>query len=194
MTGPANISSPTTVAYTPDELTQLVRDCLAGKRIAQKKFYDHYVPVVYGVIRRYLFNKEAAEEVLNDTFFKVFTRMDQYGFKGSIEGWMRRIAINQVTDHLRRNGKFENEVHPDPETHPIDARVADNQVSKLSYKELLGVIHQLPDTHRLVFNLYVFEDMMHKEIAEMLQMSEGNSRWYLNDARRRLKEKLINHI
>ncbi|OSZ79187.1 hypothetical protein CAP35_13305 [Chitinophagaceae bacterium IBVUCB1] len=194
MTGPANISSQSAAAYTPDELTQLVRDCIANNRAAQKKLYDHYAPFVYGVIRRYLFNTEGAEEVLNDTFYKVFTKMDQYGFKGSIEGWMRRIAINQVTDHLRRNGKFENEVHPDPDTHPIDARTDDNQIGKLSYKELLAVVHQLPDTHRMVFNLYVFEDMPHKEIATLLQLTEGNCRWYLNDARRRLKEKLINHI
>lgn len=177
-----------------DELMQLVRDCIAGNRNAQRKMYDTYAPVVYGVIRRYLFNKEAAEEVLNDTFFKVFTKLEQYEFKGSLEGWMRRIAINRITDYLRKHGKFENEVHPDPETHHIEGYVADNQVGKLSYKELLVLIHQLPDTHRMVFNLYVFEDMMHKEIATLVGISEGNSRWYLNDARRKLKENIINHM
>lgn len=192
MTDPANISTHYGGNPQPTELQQLIQSCIAGERIAQKKLYDHYAPFIYGIIRRYLFNKEAAEEVLNDTFYKVFTKIEQYGSGGSFEGWMRRIAINQVTDHLRRNGKFMQEVHPD--VIPEGQYVSDSQVSKMSYKELLAVVHQLPDVHRLVFNLYVFEGLPHKEIAALAGISEGNSRWYLNDARKRLKEKLINHI
>ncbi|MBS1771396.1 MAG: sigma-70 family RNA polymerase sigma factor [Bacteroidetes bacterium] len=181
-------SSP--AALAPDAQKRLVKDCIAGKRAAQHEFYNHYAPFVYGVIRRYLFNANAAEEVLNDTFFRVFTKMDQYGFKGSLEGWMRRIAINLVTDHLRGHIKFENEVYTDSDA--ISAYVDENQVSKLSYKELLAYVHELPDTHRLVFNLYVFEDLPHKEIAQLIGITENNSRWHLNDARRRLKEKINN--
>lgn len=174
------------------ELQALVRDCIAGNRQAQKKMYDTYAPVVYGVIRRYLYNPSAAEEVLNDTFYRVFTKLSQYSFTGPIEGWMRRIAINLITDHLRKHTKFEQEVHPE---HIQETAVDEDwQVGRLAYKELLALIHQLPATHRMVFNLYVFEDMQHKEIAQHLQISENNSRWHLNDARRRLKEKINNHM
>lgn len=174
------------------ELQALVRDCIAGNRQAQKQLYDKYAPVVYGVIRRYLYNPSAAEEVLNDTFYRVFTKLSQYSFTGPIEGWMRRIAINLITDHLRKHTKFEQEVHPE---HIQETAVDEDwQVGRLAYKELLALIHQLPATQRMVFNLYVFEDMQHKEIAGQLQITENNSRWHLNDARRRLKEKINNHM
>lgn len=177
-----------TVVLAADVQRRLVKDCIAGKRAAQKQLYDACAPFIYGVIRRYLYNADAAQEVLNDTFYKVFTKIGQYNAQGPLEAWMRRIAINTITDHLRKYVKYEQEVPADAET--IDAYVDNNAVSKLSYKELLALVHQLPDTHRLVFNLYVLEDMTHKEIAAELQISEGNSRWHLNDARKKLKEKI----
>lgn len=178
--------------HASGELQALVRDCIAGNRQAQKQLYDKYAPVVYGVIRRYLYNPSAAEEVLNDTFYRVFTKLSQYSFTGPIEGWMRRIAINLITDHLRKHTKFEQEVHPE---HIQETAVDEDwQVGRLAYKELLALIHQLPATQRMVFNMYVFEDMQHKEIAGQLQITENNSRWHLNDARRRLKEKINNHM
>lgn len=176
--------------HASGELQALVRDCIANNRQAQKKLYDTYAPVIYGVIRRYLNNQSAAEEVLNDTFYRVFTKLSQYAFTGPIEGWMRRIAINLITDHLRKHTKFEQEVHPEQ---MVETGVdADAQIGKLAYKELLSLIHELPATQRMVFNLYVFEDLQHREIGQLLQITENNSRWQLNDARRRLKEKINN--
>ena len=180
----------TTVVLNPDVLKRLVTSCIAGDRKAQKELYDAYAPFIFGVIRRYLYNTEAAQEVLNDTFFRVFTKLHQYGFKGAFEGWIRRIAINLITDNLRQHGKYEKEIATEADT--INAYVDESVVSKLGYNELLNLVHQLPDTHRLVFNLYVFEDLAHKEIAGLLDMTEGNSRWHLNDARRKLKEKIYN--
>lgn len=175
-----------------DMLPGLIQSCLEGKRSAQKQLYDTYAPFVYGVIRRYLYNPTAAEEVLNDTFFKVFTKLDQYSFKGSFEGWMRKIVVNLVTDHLRQNIR-----HEQAEQNKVleyDVYIKDDSLGKLSYKELLVLIHQLPDTQRLVFNLFVFEECTHKDIATQLGITENNSRWHLNDARRRLKEKITNNV
>ncbi len=167
-----------------------MKDCIAGKRAAQQELYNTYAPFIYGVIRRYLYNQSAAEEVLNDTFYRVFTKLGQFAFTGSLEGWMRRIAVNLVTDNLRQHIKFEQEIAVETDT--INAYVDENQVHRLSYKELLAFVHQLPHTQRLVFNMHVFEDMPHKEIADMLGITENNSRWQLNDARKRLKEKIQN--
>jgi len=170
------------------ELSVLVKDCIAGSRSAQKKLYDHYSPAVYGVIRRYLYNSEqAAQEVLNDCFLKIFTKLGQYSFQGSFEGWIRRLVVNTVTDHLRKNIKHE---HDFKEMQPDDVYVNSESVEKLSHKELLRIIDSIPDTHRLVFNLFVFENYSHKDIAAILNINENNSRWHLNDARRRLKEKI----
>lgn len=174
-----------------DELPGLLQDCLSGKRSAQKTLYEAYAPFVLGVIKRYLYNQAGADEILNDAFFRIFTRMDQYEFKGSFEGWMRKIVINLITDYLRKNIKHEKVVNDKVEEYNV---YVDDSVSKLSYKELLALVHQLPDTQKAVFNLYVFEDCSHKEIGEYLNITENNSRWYLNDARKRLKEKISNNM
>ncbi|MGN6476285.1 MAG: RNA polymerase sigma factor [Flavipsychrobacter sp.] len=174
-----------------DELPGLLQDCLVGRRSAQKTLYEAYAPFVLGIIKRYLYNQAGADEILNDAFFRIFTRIDQYAFKGSFEGWMRKIVINLVTDHLRQNIKHERIIHDKVEEYNV---YVDDSVSKLSYKELLALIHQLPDTQKAVFNLYVFEDCSHKEIGEYLSITENNSRWYLNDARKRLKEKINNNM
>jgi len=170
------------------ELSLLIRDCIAESKSAQKKLYDLYAPAAYGVIKRYMsHNEAAAEELLNDAFYKVLTRLKQYSFNGAFEGWIRRIVINTATDYLRKNIKDE-QAHK--EVQAEDAYVASESVEKISHKELLQIIQTLPDGQRTVFNLFVFENYSHKEIANILDINENNSRWYLNDARRRLKEKL----
>jgi RNA polymerase sigma-70 factor (ECF subfamily) len=169
------------------ELSVLISDCIAGSRNAQQKMYDLYTPAAYGVIRRYLHNNEQlAQEILNDSFLKVLTKLNQYNFQGAFEGWIRRIVVNTVTDHLRKNIKDEHH----KEIQPEDAWVPCNSVTNLSHKELLQLVQELPDAQRTVFNLFVFEKYSHKEIAEILNINENNSRWHLNDARRRLKEKI----
>lgn len=169
------------------ELYALLKECIAGKRTAQKKLYDMYAPRANGIIRRYIYdNQSAAEEVLNDSFYKVLTRLDQYAFQGSFEGWIRRIVINTITDYLRKAiGKdYIKEIQPE------DAYVDSEPVSNMAHKELLTLIQSLPDGQRTVFNLFVIENYAHKEIGELLGISESNSRWYLNDARKRLREKI----
>src|SRR5689334_10306979 len=92
-----------------DDLNILVKECIAENRSAQKKLYDIYSPAAYGVIRRYVYNDEfTAQEILNDAFFKVLTKLGQYSFQGPIEGWIRKIVVNTITDRLRRNIKEEN--------------------------------------------------------------------------------------
>lgn len=187
-----NISSKVSVvekSFTShNELSILIRDCIAKSPSAQKKLYDLYAPAAYGVVKRYLYHDDfAAQEVLNDSFYKILTKLDQYSFQGAFEGWVRRIVVNTVTDYLRKNikdGQSNKEVQED------DAYINSESVEKISHKELLNIIQTIPDTQRLVFNLYVFENYSHKEIAALLNLTENNSRWYLNDARRRLKEKI----
>ena len=170
-----------------DDLFVLVKECVAGSRSAQKKLYDIYAPKAFGVIKRYVSDNETlAEEILNDSFYKVLTKLGQYSFQGSFEGWIRRIVINTATDHMRKS--ISKESHK--ELHPEDASVGSEPVGKMAHKELLGLVQSLPQAQRTVFNLFVMENYAHKEIAELLNINENNSRWYLNDARRRLKEKI----
>ena len=171
-----------------DELSALIKECIAESRSAQKRLYDLYAPAAYGVIKRYIFNDEfTAQEILNDAFYKVLTKLNQYSFQGPIEGWIRRIVVNTVTDHLRRTVKEE---QSSKELQAEDAFIQSDSVEQISKKELLMLIHSLPEMQRTVFNLFVFENFAHKEISALLNLTENNSRWYLNDARRRLKEKI----
>ena len=170
------------------ELEILIRDCLANSRSAQKKLYDHYAPEAYGDIRRFVFNNEqVAKEILNDAFFKIFRDLGQYSFQGAFEGWIRRIVVNSVNDHFRKNAR---EDRMTKEVQEEDAFINSEPVENLSHKELLKIIETLPPAQREIFNLFVFENYSHKEIANLLNMKQNNCRWHLNDARRRLKEKL----
>ena len=171
-----------------NELSLLIKDCIAESRGAQKRLYDLYAPAAYGVIKRYLYSNEPlAQEILNDCFLKIFTKLDQYSFQGAFEGWIRRIVVNTVTDHLRKNIK-DDQTHK--EVQPEDAFVSSESVEKISHKELLKVIDTLPEVHKLVFNLFIFENYSHKEISRLLNINETNSRWHLNDARKRLRDKI----
>jgi RNA polymerase sigma-70 factor (ECF subfamily) len=171
-----------------NELSELIRDCIAKSRPAQKKLYDLYAPAAYGVIKRYLYgNETAAQEILNDSFFKILTKLDQYTFQGAFEGWIRRIVVNTITDHLRKDMKEEKHIK---EIGPEDASVASGSLENLSHKELLKLIQTLPEMQLAVFNLFVFENYSHKEIGQVMNITENNSRWYLNDARKRLKDKI----
>ena len=187
-----NVSAPFPVAERElsgqTELSILIRDCLAHSRSAQKKLYDHYAPAAYGVIKRVFYNDEhVAKEILNDSFYKVFKDLGQYSFQGAFEGWIRRIVINTIGDHLRKNL---NKDRRQKEIEPEDAYIDSESVEKLSHKELLKIVNTLPDAQREVFNLFVFENYSHKEIAKLLNIKQNNCRWHLNDARRRLKEKI----
>ncbi len=171
-----------------EDTSLLIKDCIAGNRNAQKYLYNQYAPKAYAIIRRYTRQSELADEILNDAFYKVFTKISSFSGAGSFEGWIRRIVINTVTDHLRKYIKDQQIYHASEM--PEDVYLKDDLVGKLAYKELLAIVHELPDTQRMVFNLYVFEELKHKEISEELGITEVNSRWHLNDARRRLKERI----
>lgn len=169
------------------EVYALIRECIAGSRQAQRQLYDQYAPTAFAIIRRYVYNNEVlAEEILNDAFYKVLTRIEQYSFQGPFGGWVRRIVVNTITDHMRKS--INHEQHK--EVKPEDASVDGEPVGRMAYKELLELIHGLPDVQRTVFNLFVIENYAHKEIGGMLGITENNCRWYLNDARKRLREKI----
>ena len=164
----------------------VVRAAAKGERTAQKALYEQYAPLLFGIIRRYVSDQHHAEDILSEAFYRIITKLHQYSFEGSFEGWMRRIAVHTVTDYFRKHQKHLEAQRAEPEDY--DTTVEMDAAAGLSYKELLAYVHALPDTQRTVFNLFVFEQYAHKEIGTLLGITEANSRWHLNDARRRLKE------
>jgi RNA polymerase sigma factor (sigma-70 family) len=136
---------------------------------------------------RYIRKTDDAVEVLNDSFLKVFRQLGRYdAAKGALYTWMRKILINTALDSLRRQKAIRyHEMLMAAEEEP---GIENEAISKLNGDELLGLIRRLPVTSGLVFNLYGIDGYSHREIADMLGISEGTSRWHLSDARRQLKQ------
>ena len=166
----------------------LIAACLRDDRLAQRRLYDTYSSFIFGVIRRYTNDNLVAQEIQSDAFYRIFINLGQFRFEGAFEGWMRRIAVNAIADYFRKQPPLQAPLSEDTEE---IAQYKDlGGPDKLAYKELLALIHELPLVQRTVFNLFVFEQYPHKEIAALLGITENNSRWHINDARRRLKEKI----
>ena len=141
-----------------------------------------------GLCLWYAKNKEEAEEILQDGFMRVFTYIHQYAGSGSLEGWIRKIMINAALLKYRNKTKLRALVELNTEEH--DHSIDDIIISRLNAKELLALVQDLPPAYRMVFNLHVMEGLKHREIAELLGISEGTSKSNLADARAILKKQL----
>lgn len=167
-------------------LEQLIEQCKKNDAKAQSQIYKLYASKLFSLCLKYSKNYVEAEDNLQDAFVTIFKKISQYKAKGSLEGWMKRITINTALQRYRKSvGVFDiiNEEKIEDVTVEID-----NDTISIDY--LLGIIQELPDRYRLVFNLYALDDYSHKEIAEMLAISEGTSKSNLARARMILKEKI----
>ena len=170
---------------------KLIEDCIKGKRRAQNKLYKRYARTMLGICLRYSKNKSEAEDVLQEGFIKIFRNIKNFRREGSFEGWMKRIMVNTALIHSRNNMKHY--FHSDIDN--LSEVLIDNEEleteGRFSVKEMMSLVQSLPDGYRAVFNLYVFDDYSHTEIAEILEISEGTSKSQLARARRLLQNKLI---
>lgn len=172
-----------------DNLEQLIGDCMSGRRPAQNRIYEIFAPRMLPVCLRYSNDKEEAEEILQEGFIKVFTHIAQFRREGSFEGWVRRIVVNAALQRYREKARMYPVVSLQEE---ISVTTTNNETyANIGYKDLLTLVQKLPPAYRLVFNLYVFEGMKHKEIAEALKISEGTSKSNLYDARLILQREIM---
>lgn len=176
--------NPSTAEY------MLAQECRAGSQTAQHHLYRLYARQLMLLCLRYISNEEDAKEILTDAFvtaFRSFSKFDYQG-EGSVLAWLRRIAINQCLMHLRRNKMRFEEMN---ERHEEQLNCHDNILERMTAREIMLLIHQLPPGYRTVFNLYVFEEMPHKEIAGLLQISESTSKSQLYKARQLLQKQIL---
>ncbi len=166
-------------------LEQLIIKCKNRERQAQAELYKLFANKLFTVSLKYSRNYTEAEDNLQDSFLTIFNKIGQYNHKGSFEGWLRRITVNTVLQKYRGQGVFN--IVNEETIEEVSVEVIEDDIS-LDY--LLGIIQELPDRYRLVFNLYVLDGYSHKEIAEMLQISEGTSKSNLARARMILKSKI----
>lgn len=167
------------------DLNQLINDCKNNDRKAQEQLYRLYSPKLFAVCLKYSRNPVEAQDNLQDGFILIFNKIEQYSFKGSFDGWLKRVMINHVLQQYRTQ-TFLSLVKEDI-ADDVEIEIDDDNIS-LEY--LLKIIQELPDRYRLVFNLYVNDDYSHAEIAEMLSITVGTSKSNLSRARMILKEKI----
>ncbi len=178
------------LAYTAtsqvSELEQLIQGCIRNERSSQEKLYRLFYPKMMAMVRRYIDHDEQAEEVMNNGYLRAFQKLGQYNFQGSFEGWLRKIIFHAVSDYVKQNNRYSEKVVLVEK----DEMVHKDHADKLYYDQLVQLVQALPDATRTVFNMYVMEGFTHKEIGNMLGISEGTSKWHLSEGRRQLKEKI----
>lgn len=167
-------------------LDQLINDCKQNNAKAQEQIYKLFAPKFFGVCLKYSANYAEAEDNLQDGFIIIFKKIEQFTFKGSFEGWAKRIMINNALQKYRNQVRFLEVVNDKIGEEEIPE--IDDQDISLDY--LMKIIQELPDRYRLVFNLYVLDGYAHKEIAEMLGITTGTTKSNLARARVILQEKI----
>lgn len=168
-------------------LELLIHECKSKNIVAQEQLYRFLSPKLFSVCIKYSKNYAEAQDNLQDAFLIIFDKIHQFEFKGSFEGWAKKVVINNILQKYRTQGVFEivTENYPDV----VDVEVDEETVSMEFLKK---IIQELPDKYRLAFNLYVLDNYSHKEIATLLNISEGTSKSNLSRARAILKEKIEN--
>jgi len=171
--------------YTIDDL---VKRCKANERKAQELLYKQFASKMLGVCLRYANDRMEAEDMLQNGFIRVFQKMADYRGEGSFEGWVRRIMVHSSIEYYRKHHKMLTvadleSAGKEPSVDPVAA-------SRLDAKDLMALIQQLSPGYRMVFNLYAIEGYSHKEIGEIMGISEGASKSQLSRARAILKEQI----
>lgn len=166
----------------------LIRGCIRGSAKCQRDLYERYAGKMYAVCLRYARTREDAADILQEGFLKVFSKLEQFQFQGSFEGWIRRVMVNTaLRAYQKQRFEYEQSGYERLPESPVDP----DAVAMLSEEELLNLVRQLPDGYRAVFNLVAIEGYSHAEAAEVLGIQESTSRSQLTKARRHLETELI---
>lgn len=167
----------------------LLESCKKGDRVAQKKLYDFLAPRMFPVCLRYCgADRQMAEDILQDGFVTLFSKLSTFKGEGSFEGWARRVFVNTALMELRRKDalKFSEDLEGLKWSESQEPSV----IEQIGYKELMNLLAEMPVGFRTVFNMYIVEGYSHKEIAEKLGIEEVSSRSQLNRARIFLQERI----
>ncbi len=170
-----------------EQVEHIIAGCQRGDTRAQKDLYELFGPKMYGICLRYGGNEADAQDVLQDGFLKIFEKIHQFENKGSFEGWMRRIFVNTALEKFRGQYKVIN--IQDGWREGLNDSYEDIN-SNITAKELIKLVSDLSPKYRTVFNLYAIEGYSHKEISDMLGISEGTSKSNLSRARLILQDKI----
>jgi RNA polymerase sigma-70 factor (ECF subfamily) len=168
--------------------TDLIADCKMQNAKAQRLLYDRYASPMLGLCRRYVRVELEAEDIMIKGFMKVFSKINLFEGKGSFEGWMKRIMINEALSYIRKHKSMYLETDIEVAEREPDY---DKISTELEAKDLLKMVSELPSGYRTIFNLYAIEGYSHKEIAKLLGINENTSKSQLSRARMHLQKKIL---
>jgi len=173
---------------------RIINGCKKGKRRAFSLLYEKYADVLMLVCLRYSRNKAEAQDVLQEGFIKVFQKIESFEGRGSFEGWLRRIMVNTAINYYKANKKYQFQEEVDANSSHLAVYDNEDELLEVDYpvkpKMLMRMINDLPDGYRMVFNMYVFDGLTHKEIAGDLGVTESTSKSQLSKARKYLRLKI----
>jgi RNA polymerase sigma factor (sigma-70 family) len=167
---------------------ELIQACIRQERPAQRQLYERFASKLFATAMRYMKNKSDAEDILQDSFIKIYQKIDTFRFDCPLEAWLRKIVVNTALKSLQGQPNYMQ--HTDSQL--ISDYIEDSEftLSGFEFEQLMAVVQSLPDGCRTVFNLYAIEGYQHNEIATMLNVSEGTSKSQYSRARALLQQKL----
>ncbi|MEM9051335.1 MAG: RNA polymerase sigma factor [Bacteroidota bacterium] len=182
-----------------DQLKLLIENCLRNNRKSQELIFRTFYSKMMSVCRRYTSDDDQAQDIVQDAFIKVFKNLERFNYQGSFEGWIRRIMVNTAIDFTRKkksSQEFSSEQKPIEEYSDIAIEEEDELPKEytLNVNDIQRGMKELSNAYRTVFNLYVFENYSHQEIADELNISVGTSKSNLAKARANLKRILLKEL
>jgi len=177
--------------YTISE-SDLIKGCIAGDRRMQEELYRRFASKMYAVCLRYANNADDAQDLLQEGFIKVYRNLHRFRAEGSFEGWIRRVFVNTSIEHFRKKSTKMSMVTDKEESNIEDADIT--VLQRLAEKDIINIIQELSPGYRTVFNLYVVEGYSHKEIGDLLGISEGTSKSQLARAKGVLQKKIAQYL
>jgi len=169
---------------------RLYEACVRKEKKAQKELYDSYSPLLMGVCMRYANSREEAEDILIEGFTHIFTHLEEFRFECSLSSWMRKVMTHTAISFFRKHHKHHNGIPMDEAFEREWKAAQSTPVEVTEAKNILSLVQKMPETLRVVFNLFVVEGYSHKEIAEMINCKESTSRSQLTRAKSWLKERI----
>ena len=171
---------------------ELARLCARGDDKARKEVYERYAASLYALCIRYVGDRELARDLMHDSMMKIFDTIGKYRPTGTLKSWVSRVTVNLVIDHLRRSKRFDT-VNIDERQERLPEPSKDEMVY-VPKEELLKMVERLPDTKRVIFNMFCVEGYSHKDIAAMLGIKEKTSSSLLFKAREQLAGEVRNYL
>ena len=171
---------------------ELAKLCSKGDEKARHELYTRYAAYLFALCIRYVGDRELARDLMHDAMIKIFDTIGKYRPTGSLKSWCARVTVNMVIDHMRKSRRMD--LQPIEQTQEKIPEPQNEEVAKISKTVLMRMVGQLPETKRIIFNLFCVEGYSHKDIAQMLDIKEKTSSSLLFKAREQLAENVRDYI